>query len=93
MPVLEVCNSIHCQERRDKHAPESCICRGPSRAAYVIDGQHRLYGYSSSTRAATDLIPVVAFVSLSRSAQMRMFMDVNENQQAVPKEPAEYTQR
>ncbi|MES2093510.1 MAG: DGQHR domain-containing protein [Actinomycetota bacterium] len=55
------------------------------RAAYVIDGQHRLYGYSASARAATDLIPVVAFVSLSRSAQMRMFMDVNENQQAVPK--------
>ncbi|WP_198412241.1 DGQHR domain-containing protein [Cryobacterium sp. TMT1-62] len=55
------------------------------RAAYVIDGQHRLYGYSASTRATTDLIPVVAFVSLSRSAQMRMFMDVNENQQAVPK--------
>lgn len=55
------------------------------RAAYVIDGQHRLYGYSASTRAATDLIPVVAFVSLSRSDQMRMFMDINENQQAVPK--------
>lgn len=55
------------------------------RAAYVIDGQHRLYGYSSSARAGTDLIPVVAFESLSRSDQMRMFMDINENQQAVPK--------
>lgn len=55
------------------------------RAAYIIDGQHRLYGYSASSRAASDLIPVVAFVSLSRSEQMRMFMDVNENQQAVPK--------
>ena len=55
------------------------------RAAYVIDGQHRLYGYAASDRAATDVIPVIAFVSLSRSDQMRMFMDVNENQQAVPK--------
>ncbi|UYM07673.1 DGQHR domain-containing protein [Solicola gregarius] len=55
------------------------------RAAYVIDGQHRLYGYSSSSRAANDLIPVVAFVSLSRSDQMRLFMQINENQQAVPK--------
>lgn len=55
------------------------------RAAYVIDGQHRLYGYSSSSRAATDLIPVVAFVSLDRSDQMRLFMQINENQQAVPK--------
>jgi len=55
------------------------------RAAYVIDGQHRLYGYSASSRAATDLIPVVAFVSLERSDQMRLFMQINENQQAVPK--------
>ncbi|WP_374971031.1 DGQHR domain-containing protein [Terrabacter sp. BE26] len=55
------------------------------RAAYVIDGQHRLYGYSASSRAATDLIPVVAFASLARSDQMRLFMQINENQQAVPK--------
>ena len=55
------------------------------RAAYVIDGQHRLYGYSASSRAGTDLIPVVAFVSLERSDQMRLFMQINENQQAVPK--------
>ncbi|MEH0109014.1 DGQHR domain-containing protein [Tersicoccus sp. MR15.9] len=55
------------------------------RAAYVIDGQHRLYGYSASARAATDLIPVVAFVSLGRSDQMKLFMQINENQQAVPK--------
>ena len=37
------------------------------RAAYVIDGQHRLYGYANSDRSATDLIPVVAFVGLERS--------------------------
>ena len=62
------------------------------RAAYVIDGQHRLYGYSASSRAATDLIPVVAFVSLDRSDQMRLFMQINENQQAVPKN-FEYVER
>ncbi len=55
------------------------------RAAYVIDGQHRLYGYANSPRANTDLIPVVAFVNLERSDQVRLFMDINENQQAVPK--------
>lgn len=55
------------------------------RAAYVIDGQHRLYGYADSTRAATDLIPVVAFENLPRSEQVRLFMQINENQQAVPK--------
>lgn len=55
------------------------------RAAYVIDGQHRLYGYAGSPRAKTDLIPVVAFVDLPRSEQVRLFMQINENQKAVPK--------
>lgn len=55
------------------------------RAAYVIDGQHRLYGYADSLRAGNDLIPVVAFADLERADQVRLFMQINENQQAVPK--------
>jgi DNA sulfur modification protein DndB len=55
------------------------------RAAYIIDGQHRLYGYANSMRADTDLIPVVAFVDLARAEQVKLFMQINENQQAVPK--------
>ena len=55
------------------------------RAAYVIDGQHRLYGYAKSDRADTDLIPVVAFLDLDRAEQVKLFMQINENQQAVPK--------
>lgn len=55
------------------------------RSAYVIDGQHRLYGYANSDRATSELIPVVAFVNLPRSEQVRLFMQINENQQAVPK--------
>lgn len=55
------------------------------RAAYVIDGQHRLYGYANSKRTDTDLVPVVAFVDLPREEQVRLFMQINENQQAVPK--------
>ncbi|WP_203818136.1 DGQHR domain-containing protein [Paractinoplanes ferrugineus] len=55
------------------------------RSAYIIDGQHRLYGYANSERAASELIPVVAFVNLPQSEQIRLFMQINENQQAVPK--------
>lgn len=55
------------------------------RAAYVIDGQHRLYGYANSSHAESELIPVVAFVDLDRSEQVKLFMQINENQQAVPK--------
>lgn len=55
------------------------------RSAYIIDGQHRLYGYSDSDYASTNSIPVVAFVDLDRQEQIKLFMDINENQKAVPK--------
>lgn len=55
------------------------------RSAYIIDGQHRLYGYSDSDYATSDSIPVVAFVDLERQEQIKLFMDINENQKAVPK--------
>lgn len=54
-------------------------------SAYVIDGQHRLYGYANSSRSVTDLVPVVAFENLDEDEQVRLFMQINENQQAVPK--------
>ena len=54
-------------------------------SAYIIDGQHRLYGYSGSEYATKNTIPVVAFVDLDRSEQIKLFMDINENQKAVPK--------
>lgn len=55
------------------------------RSAYIIDGQHRLYGYSDSPYASTNSIPVVAFDNLDQSEQVRLFMDINENQKSVSK--------
>jgi DNA sulfur modification protein DndB len=55
------------------------------RSVYIIDGQHRLYGYTGSEYARTNSIPVVAFMNLNRSDQVRLFMEINENQKAVPK--------
>ena len=54
-------------------------------SAYIIDGQHRLYGYSDTDYSNTNAIPVVAFVNLDPHEQMKLFMDINENQKAVPK--------
>lgn len=54
-------------------------------SAYIIDGQHRLYGYSETKYASSDCIPVVAFVDLSGQQQLELFMDINENQKAVNK--------
>lgn len=54
-------------------------------SAYIIDGQHRLYGYSDSEYAKTNTIPVVAFENLNKKEQIDLFMEINENQKAVPK--------
>lgn len=51
--------------------------------AYIIDGQHRIYGYANSEHKSTNTIPVVAFVGLESSEQLEMFMDINQNQKAV----------
>lgn len=55
------------------------------RSIYIIDGQHRLYGYSNSKYKTTNTIPVVAFENLAQEEQIKIFMDINENQKAVPK--------
>jgi DNA sulfur modification protein DndB len=51
--------------------------------AYIIDGQHRLYGYANSKYLKTNTIPVVAFDGLESVEQLKLFMDINENQKAV----------
>lgn len=56
------------------------------RSAFIIDGQHRLYGYSNSQYKSSNTIPVVALVNLERSEQVKLFMQINENQKAVPKD-------
>ncbi len=55
------------------------------KSIYIIDGQHRLYGYSGCEYANTNTIPVVAFVNLKREEQVNLFMQINENQKAVSK--------
>jgi len=51
--------------------------------AYIIDGQHRVYGYAGSKYKDSNTIPVVAFVDMESQEQLKIFMDINENQKAV----------
>ena len=53
--------------------------------AYIIDGQHRVYGYSNSDHKDTHTIPVVAFQNMLSEEQLKIFMEINENQKAVSK--------
>jgi DNA sulfur modification protein DndB len=51
--------------------------------AYIIDGQHRLYGYANSKYINSNTIPVLAFKDLQPEEQLKIFVDINENQKAV----------
>ncbi len=51
--------------------------------AYIIDGQHRVYGYANTKFKESNTIPVVAFKKLESTEQLEMFMDINQNQKAV----------
>ncbi|MFD0797619.1 DGQHR domain-containing protein [Maribacter chungangensis] len=51
--------------------------------AFIIDGQHRLYGYANSEFRYTSTIPVVAFNDLTANEQLNIFIDINQNQKAV----------
>lgn len=51
--------------------------------AYIIDGQHRLYGYANSQYKDNNTVPVVAMYGLDATEQLSIFMDINQNQKAV----------
>lgn len=52
-------------------------------AAWIIDGQHRLYAYSGHPRASTSSLSVLAFSGLSPSKQAQLFVDINSEQRRV----------
>ncbi|MBC8179892.1 DGQHR domain-containing protein [candidate division KSB1 bacterium] len=54
------------------------------RSAFIIDGQHRLYGYSKSKSQLNHTIPVVAFHNLPTDEQAKIFVDINHTQKSVP---------
>jgi len=54
-------------------------------SAFIIDGQHRLYGYGNTEWKNKNTIPVVAFENLPAKDQTEIFVDINHEQKSVPK--------
>lgn len=53
-------------------------------AFLILDGQHRVYGFSL---AKTNLrVPVVIYAGLSKMEESRLFIDINTKQKPVPNE-------
>jgi len=62
------------------------VLRIPRQYAYawVIDGQHRLYGFARAQEKALDWsLPVVALQSKSQTDEARTFLDINSKQKPV----------
>jgi DGQHR domain-containing protein len=54
------------------------------KAFLVLDGQHRVYGFSLAK--TTLRVPVVIYNNLSRQDETRLFIDINTKQRPVPNE-------
>jgi len=56
------------------------------RSAWIIDGQHRLYGYAPLSDEYLDQnIMVVAFQGLKKEEEANLFVTINHEQKSVPK--------
>lgn len=53
------------------------------KSAWIIDGQHRLFGYSGSKLAGKARLAVLAFAGLKPSDQAGMFININSKQKSV----------
>jgi DGQHR domain-containing protein len=51
-------------------------------AFLILDGQHRVYGFSKANTALR--VPVVIYNDLSRRDETRLFIDINTKQRPVP---------
>jgi DNA sulfur modification protein DndB len=71
----------------DSNISDLCVLHLPKsyQSAFIIDGQHRLYGYSNTDWKYKNSIPVVAFENLPIETQVKMFVDINHKQKSVSK--------
>jgi len=53
-------------------------------AFLILDGQHRIYGFSLAKTAVR--VPVIIYNGLSRKEETRLFVDINTKQRPVPSE-------
>ncbi len=55
------------------------------KSAWVIDGQHRLFGFAQSQRSDKGKVPVLAFEGLDPEKEVKMFVEINNKQVKVPR--------
>lgn len=79
--VLSAQESAEVAYNRPKKTLE--FCDAPH-SFLILDGQHRVYGFSLARAALR--VPVVVYTNLSRRDESRIFIDINTKQRPVPNE-------
>lgn len=79
---------LHFQRAKQEGDPEGGTLgwldiRPSYKAAWIIDGQHRLFAYSGNVHSRESRLAVLAFEGLPPSKQAAMFIDINAKQKSV----------
>ena len=80
----KLCDKTTLQGLQDGAEPVAVTLPPYYGCAWIIDGQHRLYGFADVDEKYTAMLPVIAFVNESPHTQAKVFVDINKNQKAVP---------
>lgn len=83
----------HLSQMNDAAKPVAITIPPYYGSAWVIDGQHRLYGFADIDEKERETLPVIAFVDvdnenhkkeLTESLEAKIFVDINKNQTSIP---------
>lgn len=67
-----------------RSGPKTLKFQRVQKAFLVLDGQHRLFGYSRTNRKLGLRVPVAIYENLSRQEEAALFIDINTTQRGVP---------
>jgi DGQHR domain-containing protein len=79
----QLCDKHTLESMRDEARPVMLTLPSYYGCAWIIDGQHRLYGFANLEQKTTETLPVIAFVNEKSHTQAKIFVDINKNQKAV----------
>lgn len=70
-------------KNQNSASPGFLILPSGYKSMWIIDGQHRLYGYAENGEGDDHLLPIVAFEQLSAKMETELFKTINSEQKKV----------
>jgi len=80
--VLNLSSEVKFEPVKNKNFGKIIFPSSKGKFGYILDGQHRLYGFQHSEGVHFDL-PIVAFIDIDRKTAYKVFADINSLQTKV----------